>query len=144
MTPVASCAGDVVAELFVFTLTAAVLALNDIIELGVLPANHTVVDATLVPDDLDTNGTPLMSLDVGLMSGDVGDKVSARTCGAELFSGSTAARTGVVERMSAKTGFTIAATGVDRSIGVKIAAAAATQAAAGTQLRLLVSYRAAT
>lgn len=145
-TPNAGCAAAVVAQLFEYTLTAAALAANDIIELGVLPANNEVCDMVLVPDDLDTNGAPTMSLDVGLMSGEVGALLnadnSARTVGAEFFAADTGVRTGAISRPTLKTAFTTAAADKDRSIGVKIVAAAATQAAAGTKLRLMVFYRA--
>jgi hypothetical protein len=129
------CAGDVVVNRFYVDLAAADLVLNNVIDLGILPAGHTVTDAILIPDDLDT-GTGI-TLDVGIMSGTPGDGVSARTVGQELFTASTAAQTGAVTNLSQKTGFTIAASAADRSIGVKIAVAP-TGATAG-RLRLLVS-----
>lgn len=131
------CAGDVVVNRFFVDLAAADLVANNVIDLGVLPAGHTVVDAVLIPDDLDTNGTPTITLDVGLMSGTPGDGVSVRTVGAELFSASTAAQTGAVANMALKTGFTIQSSAADRSIGVKVVAGAATGAAG--RLRLIVS-----
>lgn len=132
------CAGDVVVADYFYDITAAQIVLNDIIDIGILPAYHTVSDAILCPDDLDTNGTPLISLDVGIMSGTPGDSTSVRTCGAEIYSGSTSARTGAVDRASLKSAFTILPTEADRSIGVKIAAAAATAAAGRIRLRLFM------
>lgn len=130
------CAGDVVVNEYFVDVTAAQIVLNDIVDIGVLPAYHTVVDMILVPDDLDTNGTPAIALDVGIMSGTVGDTATARTCGNEFFAADTGARTGAVSRMSKAAGFTVLPTEADRSIGVKFQAAAAT-AAAG-RIRLLV------
>lgn len=130
------CAGEVVQNVYEFDTAGVTLAEGDIIDIGVLPAYATVADAIIVTDDLDTNVTPTLTLDVGIMSGDVGT-TGSRTCGAELFSGSTIARTGGTERMSAKTGFRIAKVAYDRSIGVKVTAAAATAAATG-KLAVLV------
>lgn len=127
--------------MFEIALPAAPLAVGDIIELGILPAYNTITDATLVADDLDTGGSATMAFDVGVMSGDVGDKVSVRTSGAQLFAASNVGQAGGVARTTLATAFTIAATDKDRSIGVKITAAAATQAA-GAKLRLLLKYAA--
>ncbi len=135
-TVVADCAGDTVVQDFFFDITAAQLVLNDIIDIGPLPAYHTVSDAMLIVDDLDTGGSPAVALDVGIMSGTVGDTVSARTVGAELFSADTTARTGGMTRMSLKTGVLIKPTEADRSIGVKIQAAAATAAAGRIRVRV--------
>jgi hypothetical protein len=140
-TPYGDCAGDEVCELFTFSLTATALAVGDIIELGILPATHSVSDAILVCDDLDSNGAPTIAFDVGLMSGDVGDNVSARTCGNELFAASTIGQAGGVARTTLASAFEIAGTDGDRSVGVKITTAAATQGAAGQQLRLMLKYR---
>ncbi|HJV52784.1 MAG TPA: hypothetical protein VJ652_15055 [Noviherbaspirillum sp.] len=136
-TKYGDCAGDSVVNHFYADLTAAQVAAGNIVDIGILPAGHTVVDSVLVPDDLDTNGSPTITLDVGIMSGTPGDDTSVRTCGAELFSASTAAQGGTPTRMSAKTGFLIPSVGYDRSIGVKINAGAAT-AAAG-RVRVLVT-----
>lgn len=136
------CAGEEIAQLFEFTLTSTALEADDIIELGILPAYNSVSDAILVSDDLDTNASPTLVFDVGVMSGEVGDKGSVRTCGAELFSAATVGQAGGVARTTLATAFTIAAVEKDRSIGVKITTAAATQAAAGKKLRLILKYRA--
>lgn len=144
-TPNGDCRADEVVQVFEYALTATALAVGDIVELAVLPANHSVCDAILLCDDLDTNGAPAIKLDVGIMSGTVGAKLnadgSARTCGAELFSADTSAQSGAVSRMTLQSGFLINAADTDRSIGVKINTAAATQAAAGNKIRLMVCYR---
>lgn len=130
------CAGNVIVAEYFADVTAAQVVLNDIVDIGTLPAYHTVVDAILIPDDLDAHGTPTLALDVGIMSGTPGDTVTARTVGNEFFAADVSARTGAVSRMSKADGFKVQATEVDRSIGVKFQAAAAT-AAAG-RIRLLV------
>jgi hypothetical protein len=115
-------AGDVCAQVFYIDLAAA-LALNDIVELGVLPAYSRVVDATLDCDKLDTGGAPTLSLDVGIMSGVVGVLDGARTCGNELFAADTSARTGgTLSRLTKNAILRTAETDKDRSIGVKVAA----------------------
>lgn len=115
------CAGDLVVNQFFIDLQPADLALNNIIDLGILPAGHTVTGGFLIPDDIDTGTT--LTLNVGIMSGTPGDAVSARTVGIELFSASTAAQTGVPAQINSKTALTIPAVAYDRSIGVQIAAA---------------------
>lgn len=137
---VADCAGDIVANPFFFDITAAQIVLNDVIDIGVLPAGHTVTAMRLIPDDLDTNGTPTLKLDVGIMSGTPGDPSASRTCGAEFFSQDVSAQTGAVSVMSLPSGFKVKPTSDDRSIGVKIQTAAATPAAG--RIRLLVEMAA--
>ena len=137
-TVTADCAGDLVVNPVFIDLKAADLVAGNLIDIGILPAGHTIHGAVLVPDDLDSNGTPTITLDVGIMSGTVGDSVNARTVGQELFVASTAAQTGTpASAATTKTAHTIAAVPYDRSIGVKIVNAPAT-AAAG-RLRLSVS-----
>lgn len=128
--PTADCAGDVVSEKFDFTVTANV-GTTDIIELGILPAGHTVVDATLITDDLGAG-----TIDVGLMSGTVGSTDAARTSGNELFA---AAADNSVVRLSQAGAFSIAPSDVHRSIGVKVSAAVT---AANQKISLVLSYRA--
>lgn len=135
-TAYADCVGDCVVNDFFYDALAAELVLNDVIDIGVLPAGHTVSDAILLSDDLDSNGTPLIALDVGIMTGTPGDTVSARTTGNELFAADVAARTGVSSRMSKVAGFNILPVDYDRSIGVKFQAAPATAAAGRIRLRV--------
>jgi hypothetical protein len=128
--------GGVVAVRFSYAVTASIAGtVNDIIELAILPANCRVVDLLLATDDLDTGGSPAIVLDVGIMSGAVGD-TGTRTVGAEFFSGATTAQAGGVVRPTLKTAFRVAPTSDHRSIGVKIATAAATGAAGELGLTL--------
>lgn len=122
--PVSGEAGTVVAERYTFTVSDD-LAADDIVELAVLPAYHTVVDAILLGEDVGT-------VDVGIMSGTVGSSDQSRTSGDELFS---AAATGSVARMSKASGFTIEPVEADRSIGVKVADGVA---ASGQKIELLL------
>ncbi|SEH89706.1 hypothetical protein [Paraburkholderia hospita] len=141
MTPIGDCAGDVVSQVFEFVLPATALQVGDIIELGPLLADNSVRDAILISDDLDSGGAPAIAFDVGIMSGEVGDAVSARTCGNELFAASNVGQAGGVVRASAVSAFTIASTSNHRSIGAKVTTAPQTQVA-GAKLRLLLTYAA--
>jgi len=146
-TVCADCSGDLIRNVYEIDMALApfkgvTFALNDIIDIGTLPANHIVADMIIDPDDMDTNGTPLLALDVGILSGTPGDTISARTMSNEFFAADVAARTGVISRMTKPAGFRVAASQSDRSIGVKIQAAAATQATTG-KVRLIVIMQAA-
>lgn len=127
IAPVSREAGGVVCERYSFVIGAD-LAINDIIELGILPAYHTVVDATLIVDEAGT-----ATYDVGIMSGTVGSPDGARTCGNELFAGAADAST---VRMSKVAGFRIEPVDADRSIGVKILTAGITAASQRIDLLL--------
>ena len=124
-SPYPAFAGHVVAKRYDYSFSANPTA-NDIIELAPLPAGARVVDMIFDADDLDTNGTPLISFDVGIMSGNWGDESQSRTVGAEFFSATTIARTGGAARPTIASAFRSAPAANDRSIGLKIAAAAAT------------------
>lgn len=132
-----ACAGDVVVNDYFYDLPAAQNLTGDIIDLGILPAYHTVSDMILFADDLDT-GTPAMTLDVGLMSGTPGDTTNTRTCGAEFYSASTSAQASTVARPTLKTAFNQIPTEADRSIGVKVLLQAATAAAGRIRLRVFM------
>ena len=136
--PYPSYAGHLVAVRFSFVFLAAQLVLNDIIELACLPAGCSLFGATLDSDDLDTGGSPAVSFDLGLMSGDWGDPSQSRTVGAELFSGTTVARAGGLDRPVLASAWRIAPAAKPRSIGLKIAAAPAT--AAGGEVGLSLHY----
>ena len=136
-TPYGDCAFEVVVNNAYVDVTAAQLAANNIFDVAILPAGHTVVDMVLLSDDLDTNATPTISMDVGIMTGTPGDDVSTtRTVGQEFFTGDVAARTGATSRMTNSTGFRLLPTEADRSIGVKIASAPATAAPGRIRLQI--------
>lgn len=130
------CAGDVIqnryeADLASSPLKGVTLAIGDIIDFGIIPANTTVTDLLIDSDDLDSGGSPALAYDVGVISGTPGDTTSSRTVGTEFFAATTASQSAGVTRMSKNTGFRVAPVGYDRSIGIKITAAAATQPTTG-------------
>ena len=112
VTATSDCSSEVVCERFTFTVTDN-LTSADIIELGVLPAGSTVADAILYTGNLGAGVT----VTSGIMSGMVGDKDAARTCGSELFS---AVANNAIVRPSTSSAFTIAPVNADRSLGVKV------------------------
>lgn len=129
------CAGDVVVNRYEIDLASAplkgvTLADGDILDIGIIPATSQVVDVVIDSDDLDTGASPALAFDVGVLSGAPGT-TGTRTCGAEFFAASTVAQAGGVVRTALKTAFRVARVGTDASVGVKITAAAATQATSG-------------
>jgi hypothetical protein len=141
IAPTPANAGETVSYRATIALATGDLTLNNIIEMGPLPAGCEFVDAILDTDDLDT-GTAI-KLDVGIMNGDFGalkdSSGNARTCGAEILAAVTTAQAGGVVRPTLATAFRIARSDVDRGIGLKINTAPGT-AAAGT-VGLTVIYR---
>lgn len=130
--PLSNCnrAGEIQAIRGTYSISAA-LALNDVIEICKLPARHVIVDAILDTDDLDTNGTPLITLSVG-----------TATTANLLINASTIGRTGGIARMDQAGGARLAEADTDTVIRITVAAAPATGAASGT-IGLTLFYRAA-
>lgn len=135
-TVTADCAGDTIVNDYFYDLPTSQNVTGDIIDIGVLPAYHTVGDVILIADDIDS-GTAA-ALDVGIMSGTPGDTTTARTCGAEIFSGSAIGQTGGVARPTLATAFKIQPVEYDRSIGVKIATQSGTPVAGRIRLRVFM------
>lgn len=129
------CAGDVVVNRYEIDLAATplkgvTLGVNDVLDIGIIPATAQVVDVVIDSDDLDTGGSPALTFDVGVLTGDPGT-TGSRTCGNEFFAATNVAQAGGVVRTSKKEAFRVAAAAKDTSVGVKITAAAATQATSG-------------
>jgi hypothetical protein len=118
------------------------LVINDVVEMVILPAGYVPVDASAYIEDSDSNGAPLITLDLGIISGTAGVADNARTCANEAFAASTVAQTGGVARPTKKDWGLIAPTTADRGLGFKVAAAAATLTV-GAKWRLNVTARAA-
>lgn len=129
-------ASDVVVNDFFYDLATTDNLTGSIIDIGYLPAYHTVSDAILIADDIDSGSAAV--LDVGLMSGTPGSTDTSRTCGAELFSGSTLGQTGGTARPTLASAFKIQATEADRSIGVKITTQSGTAVAGRIRVRVFM------
>lgn len=120
-------------------LIVAGMVSGDVIEMAGVPANHVVDSVSIMCDQIDSNGSPTLTLDVGYMTGIPGVNDSTRTIGQDFFTGNTLCRTGgVVACTDVKLGRQVAST-ADRAIGFKFAANAATLVA-GARLRCRVQY----
>lgn len=129
--PAALSAVDLVPITGEFVIPAG-LALNDIIEMGGLPAGHIPVDVIVHWPDIDSNGAPTVTADAGLITGRFGDSVlGSRACGNEFFAASIIPRTGGIDRLG-KSLAGIAPSTTERGWGLKVSAAIATLATGGT------------
>lgn len=137
-------AGIVVVNDFFIDLVAGDLVTDKMFDLGILPNGHDLLDAVLISDDLDTDGTPAVTLDVGLLTGTVGDATSDRAMGDEIFAASTVGQAGTAARATAKGAFLVKASDADRSIGLKVKLQPDVAAAGRVRLRTYMaaaSYR---
>ena len=91
-----------------------------------LPVGAVVIGATLEADDLDTNGTPTITLNVG-------DAGSAN----RYFAAATVAQTGAAAAATAATGLLWTVTEGNTSVRVAVAANAATSAAGNVRLAVM-------
>lgn len=107
------------------TITAA-LAINDVFNFGYLPPNARVHSAVLKCSDMDTNGSPLLTIDVG----DAGSAV-------RFFSASTAGQAGTVDSTMAAAGRFFKTT--SKTLITGLAHAAAATGVAGT-IELSMDY----
>lgn len=84
--PISSCSkGDVLVDKTTVAVDTS-LAANDVILFGYLPSGHTPVDLTVVADQLDSNGTPTLTLTFGFLNDAGTDLVS----GTDFFTTTTA------------------------------------------------------
>lgn len=137
MPPSGAMAGVEMTAIFQHTFAAAggnFTAASDILEIGFLPAFCRPVRATIV-----AAGFGALTADVGFMTGEPGADLNqdgtARTSGDEIFDGVTV--NDAENNATLATLVAIPATGVNRSIGVKISG---NVTAAGQSLTLAVTY----
>lgn len=118
---------------FEYDFGAAYATATDLIEIGVLPGTAQVTDAYVIGTGLATT-----TAKVGLMSGDVGDAVSARTLGSEF--GAAIDVADKETHIPLGTVLAIAPDNTkDRSIGIQLSADAA--AGAGNKLQVAIRYK---
>lgn len=123
------------------------LAANDLAKLVELPAHCIPVDCVLISDDLDTNATPTIVFDVGILNAAGTDLVPS----SDLISASIIGQTGGTERMNSKECSFAPATWLaeatspkiyaKKTVALKVTTVAATKAAGYVYFRLY--YRAA-
>lgn len=126
--------GDTATELVAIVATFVVpagLAVNDVIEMGPLAANMVVADLTVDFPDLDSNVSPTIKFDAGILTGNYQD-AGSRDCDASLIAASTAAQAGGIARMSSAGALSLGPNTTDKSWGLKVNTAAATLTTGGT------------
>ena len=126
----ASVAGDVKAVRGEITVDTA-LALNDVVNVCKLPAQHVPVDFIADSDDHDSGGSPAIVLKVGIGSDDDA-----------LISSTNIAQAGGVARMDAVAGLRMAPSDTDRYVFFTVSTGPATGATGG-KLGGTLLYRAA-
>lgn len=133
-----SCDSDVLAVRAVLPLNVA-LGADDFAEMLVLPADHVPVDFMLDADRLDSDGSPTLTVTAGIMSGLPGLADTSRTVGAQICSAITTlgrSAGGTMVRTTLRPGVILPDKYVNRSIGIKFPAAAATFTADSTSLTM--------
>jgi hypothetical protein len=119
---------------------SAVLALNDVIYMGDLPANHLPVDFLLDSDDVSAGADVVMA--VGIINAtDNGLSTAAADGGAAWLSGSNIGQAGGMARPTTNVMSRVTNTETARRIGVHISTAATTTTTGKVGLTLI--YRAA-
>mgnify|MGYP000279349329 CR=1 FL=1 len=101
-----------------FTVATA-LSAADTVGLCKLPAGHVPVDFILDSEDLDTNGSPTITLKAGILGG--GDDGA-------FFAADAVGQGGGIKRLDLAGGVNIIAADVDRVVGITVVAGAATGA----------------
>lgn len=109
--PTSTAAGDNITQIGRYTFPVAASA-ADVVELGVLPANHRLTAARVIAE-----GTAVIGV-VSLLAGEVGSTVG-RTAGAAIITTGTAATSGMLNDVGVLT----PPTTVDRGIGVTVTGA---------------------
>jgi len=134
--PVQSLNSALVAGLLYEYVTGAALAAGDIIQMGTLEAGVKPVDALLITDDLDTNGTPTITLTVGILNAAGTDIDAAAT--STWIAASTAAQTGGHSRATSASPYLSSVSAESRQLGIKVVAGPATFAGVGKKVAVVV------
>jgi hypothetical protein len=134
----ATSANEAVTQVTDYVVEAG-LALNDVIEMGCLPGYCLPVDVKVFAEDADSNGTPTITLDAGIITGTYGKVDNTRTCGNEFFAASNVAQAGGLAPIAKKDAALIAVDNVEKGYGLKVAAGAATLTV-GARIVMVVTY----
>lgn len=118
---------------------AVAYALNDVVEMGLLPAGHLPVDMILDADDLDSNGAPAILLSVGILNaGKTAIDTAASSGGAAWITNSNVAQAGGIARPTAAAITRVAVDNTNsRSVGVLVATGPATGTAGKIGMTML-------
>jgi hypothetical protein len=135
--PVTSLMSALVMGIMYEYVTTTALAAGDIIDLGPIEAGVVPVDVKLITDDLDTNGTPLVTLSVGILNAGKTD-LSGGT-NETFITASTIGQTGGVAPATTAAVYLLGASTSARRLGIKVVAAPATNAAVGKKIAVVLS-----
>jgi hypothetical protein len=128
-------------------ITAAQNVADNVLDMLILPADCIPVGHVLGATDLDSNGTPTIALDLGILNAaETAISTDAADGGDEWIDGSTIAQAGGIALHTASKALydvvkAVDASDEDRHVAVVIAAGPATAAAGTVELELF--YRAA-
>lgn len=120
---------------FEYTTTAS-LAANDIIDLGPIEPGVSPLDVMLIAQDLDTNGTPTITLSVGILNAAKDD-----IDGTAWIVESTVGQAGGVARATTNTCYLSGSSTSERRLGIKVVAGAATGTGAGEKIAVLLTAK---
>jgi hypothetical protein len=134
--PVVSLMSGLVASIPYEHIIAGALAAGDIIALGPIEPGVKPYDATLITDDLDSNGTPTITLTVGILNAGMTDIDAAAT--SSWIAASTAGQTGGIARATSANVYLAGASSTVRQLGVKVVAGPATAASDGKKIAVLL------
>jgi len=127
---------EAIPQRFEFVQTGIALALNDVLEMGPLLADHSVVDVILDADDMDTGG-PTLTLSVGILNAAKSALDLPASGGAAWILASTVAGApGGVARMVLTHALRMQPQAYQRNIGIVVAAAATTPVVSLTNLNV--------
>lgn len=137
----ASCPVAVLGE---HTTVAAQFAAADVVEMIPWPAGTIPIALVAHIPDLDSNGSPSLTLDVGVLSGQWlanknDDLTTDRTCGTEFGNNLTTGQAGGTLVVTPDLLLGLAPANYDRSIGIKVEAAAATLVT-GAKIRMAGTF----
>lgn len=128
--------GLIAGILYEFATPSVALAAGDIIALGPISPGVKPVDVQLITDDLDTNGTPTITLTVGVLNAAGTDIDAAAT--STWIAASNVGQTGGIARASTANVYLSGASATERQLGVKVVAGPATYAGAGKKLAVVL------
>jgi hypothetical protein len=124
------------------SLVIADLDANDVGAVVVLPAGHVPVLAFVDSEDLDTNGTPTIVAQLGICNAGQTDlSTTAADGGAVWVTGLTVAQAGGMVAAVGRPMSQVQPSAIDRLVGIKFSAAAATKQAG--RIGVTLQYRAA-
>lgn len=130
--------GEMLACRFELDLETGDLALNDIGQIGILPAGHLPVDVLIDADDLDA-GVAAMVLQVGIWDGTSADLSTAAADGGAHWGVTTAANAAFLQRITPNGNAMarVAKAETDRKLGIKVATAPTTAQAGKVGVTLM-------